>query len=489
MKRGGRPPLRLRCRAIVLGSALLLVGTLASGARAGTANTVDSATDATCRANEPSDSFSFPSTIAADGRHVLDGSGNPWLVVGDAGWSAIAELDRDEFDWYLDQLASMRFNAVLVSLIETSYSSHPPANHDGEVPFVGDLFQSRPNETYWELVDEYVAAAAARGITLLATPAYLGYATDGVAAAVAAATQRQMFDYGTFLGRRYADSPNIMWVVGGDRTDLSDAELAGMDAMAQGIRSVAPQLIAGHAAGGSTAADVYGEFDWLQVNTSYESEGDPAVAARRAVAQQPTRPTFSIEGVYEQERDDALPSGNALLRYQAYGAILSGGFGHVFGNNPRWHFGASNPYPYEGTWELSLEDPRGQLDRGTSHQCVVAKIVGGLPWANLQPDVDGLFVVGADGPEAAGVAAAFSTADSVGAVYVPSSDAGTVTVEVSALGTNSDIMIVRVDPTNGSVSDMARLPAASGEQPLPPPGTNANGDTDWLYIMSPAPTP
>ena len=52
-------------------------------------------------------------------------------------------------------------------------------------------------------------------------------------------------------------------------------------------------------------------------------------------------PFFLMESAYENEHD----AGEQRLRAQAYQAILSGAMGHLFGNNPIWHFDGAGPLP------------------------------------------------------------------------------------------------------------------------------------------------
>jgi Protein of unknown function (DUF4038)/Putative collagen-binding domain of a collagenase len=425
----------------------------------------------------------FPCMVSADGRYVLDGAGDPWFMVGDAGWSSLVMLSETESGHYFDALAAKGFNTVLVTLVETRYSNNPPYNLNGDAPFEDELFRSEPNEVYWRGLDAYVAQAAERGITLLATPAYLGYTGDGVADDVEDASNDEMAAYGEFLGDRYADAPNIIWVIGGDRSDVSSELLERMNGLATGIRARAGQLMSAHTAGGAPASDVYGSYPWLDLNNSYDITGAPAGAATASYEQLPVRPTFSIEGIYEQERDDPLPPGNQLLRYQAHGAVAAGSFGHVFGNNPRWHFQIDSPlHPYDGSWEDSLDDPDGDLDLGTQHMQRFAELWTSVPWQDLEPDRDDEFLVDGEGEGTEQAAARFDASSGVGVVYTVSKSA--ISLDLTTLSGVDEVVIRRFDPTSDATAELGTFPTRSTVE-LEHPGTNANGDADWLYIVEP----
>jgi hypothetical protein len=392
-------------------------------------------------------------------------------------------LDEAQIGRYFDALAMRGFNTVLVNVVESRYSNDAPRNLNGDSPFEDDMYRSAPDEAYWSWFDAYVAAAAERGITLLAAPAYLGYGDDGVAGDVEDASNEEMKAYGEFLGARYADSPNIIWLVGGDRTDVSSELLERMDSMATGIRARSGQLISAHTADGASAADVYGAYTWLDLNNSYDVTGAPVSAALAAYEQTPVRPTFSIEGIYEQERHDPLPTGDQLLRAQAHGAVAAGSFGHVFGNNPRWHFEIDEPlYPYEGTWEDSLDDPDGDLDLGTLHMQRFGELWTSMNWQDLQPDSGDDLLVGGEGEGSEQAAARFEAAAGVGVVYTVSPS--TISLDLSALAAVPDVRIRRLDPTSDDVIELGTFETAETIE-IEHPGANANGDDDWLYILEP----
>ncbi len=167
-------------------------------------------------------SAAFPLRVDPTGRFVVDQFGAPWPLVGDAAWSIIGTLTPAQVTWYLDQLEAHGINAILVSLIEGYYSENAPNTKAGDPPYVGDMFQSKPNPAYWAFVDDLVSEAAARGITILAVPLYVGWGDDGIGTQTLAASESQIEAYGEFLAQRYESSPNIIWVIGGDKGSIND---------------------------------------------------------------------------------------------------------------------------------------------------------------------------------------------------------------------------------------------------------------------------
>ena len=68
------------------------------------------------------------------------------------------------------------------------------------------------------------------------------------------------------------------------------------------------------------------------------------------------------------------------IRRQAYWAVLCGGFGHIFGNNPLWHFEGPSLYPFEGTWEQAMDLP------GSKSMMHWGKLFRSRRWFDLIPD-------------------------------------------------------------------------------------------------------
>jgi hypothetical protein len=61
---------------------------------------------------------SFPLRLKRGERYLVDSRGQPFLIHGDAAWSLLVQLKRDEVDDYLEDRVARGFNALLVNLIE-----------------------------------------------------------------------------------------------------------------------------------------------------------------------------------------------------------------------------------------------------------------------------------------------------------------------------------------------------------------------------------
>jgi hypothetical protein len=318
----------------------------------------------------------YPLQVGPTRRYLVDQRGDPFLMVGDAAWSIFVGLTKDEVLRYLDHRRQLGFNTLLTNLLEYRWSPDPPRNRFGDEPFAEPGNFSTLNPAYFDHARWVMDRAAERGFLVLLTPCYLGYAhagwpgsesqNQGWAGEVAKNGFAGCREYGRYVGGRFGDLDNIMWVVGGDR-DPGDLALE-MGQMAEGIRAAdARHPFTAHCAPESVPADVYKGESWLNVNNTYTYNIVHAQLYADYI-RIPAMPFFLMESSYENEHS----SSEVQLRRQAYWSILRGGFGHVFGCLPIW--------PFEAGWEDALDLP-GSL--GMSH---FARAFQGRRWWELVPE-------------------------------------------------------------------------------------------------------
>ena len=216
--------------------------------------------------------------------------------------------------------------------------------------------------------------------------------------------------YGRFLGERFRDLPNIVWVMGGDFAPPEEDRWTVTE-IAEGIREKDDKHpMTAHCARGESAADTFDKAKWLDVNTTYSSEKSLIDNLRTDYQRKTKRPFVLIEAIYENEHD-ATPE---LIRRQAYGAILSGACGEFIGNSPIWHFDGPGTSKPSTTWQKAL-DQRGSWDMIRWRNVFV-----GRPWHSLRPDEKNGIITDGRG-EGRSVTTTAATADGKLAIsYLPS---------------------------------------------------------------------
>jgi hypothetical protein len=413
----------------------------------------------------------FPLAVKPGERYLVDAAGRPFLIQGDAAWSLIAQLTREDVDLYLDDRHARGFNTILVSLIEAKFATNAPANAYGEPPFLTPGDYRTPNEAYFRHADWVLRRAAEKGFLVLLTPSYLGYdgGSEGWYEAMAANGRNRLRRYGEYLGRRYRDFSNILWVDGGDY-DPPNKSL--VRAIAQGIREHDPQAL--HTAHGSpetSALDYWQGEAWLQVNSVYTYGG--VYRAALSEYERPERmPFFLIESAYENEHEAT----EQRLRTQAYQAVLSGAAGQIFGNNPIWHFSSGGLYPAPVNWQQALHS------RGAQSMTHLHDLLMSLPWWQLTPDPSGNLLTAGMARGNKRAVAARSADRSFALIYLPTRR--TITVDLRQLA-GPCVSATWYDPADGRFSPVAGSPFRTSTSRLfgDDLGTNSSGFQDWVLVL------
>jgi hypothetical protein len=318
---------------------------------------------------------------------LVDQNSQPFLITGDTAWSMIAQLSQSEVDTYLTDRKNRGFNLVLVSLIEHKFALNAPANKAGVSPFTStgaDMFNT-PNESYFAHADYVIDKAKQLGITVLLAPTYVGYncGDEGWYAEIQNSTLTTMRNWGRYVGNRYKDRPNIIWMIGGDADPNACNLTTKLREVVAGIQEVdSVHLITAHNSPGQAAVDPWSDTDtWLNLNNiyTYSESYPPAITQYNNT---PTRPFFLVETYYENEHNVSL----LFLRMQAYWAVLSGGLaGQIFGACPMWHFNApagSSFCDSSTTWQNQLDSPGSQM------LPYVGRLFASRDFYKLSPDQD-----------------------------------------------------------------------------------------------------
>ncbi len=384
----------------------------------------------------------FPLSISSSGRYLEQADGVPFFIHGDTAWSICNQLTEAEVDTYLDDCQTKGFNTLVVELIERYATSQTPRhlNVDGVAPFnpMSPVDWATPVEAFWDRVDYIVNGCLARGILVLAFPAYSGYPgyDEGWDDEYNAESDADLQDYGTFLGNRYTQG-NIVWVGGGDKS-ITGTEQTKQLNIFSAIKAVQPNaLFTGH---GTTNSDTreFWSSSYTDMDLIYRWPGllnYPYEYVKISYDRTPAKPVFLFEGQYE---------GAAFAdqcRQQAFQSVLSGGCGHIYGHSGLWAFSAP---------AIDSTDWTTQLDATARVQMAYVKaLMTDHQWWKLEPKTDTSLISSSLSSNASRICPALASDGSFAMIFVPTST--TVTLVKSALSPSS-IRIRLYDPTNGTYS-------------------------------------
>jgi hypothetical protein len=431
----------------------------------------------------PASSFpAYPLKASSDGRYLVDKNGAPFLMVGDSPHTLICNLTTSDAALYLSNRASNGINTLWVELLCTTYVSGRPNGSliDGTtVPFTNTLAGgyydlTSPNESYWSHVDLIVNMAATNGIQLLLDSLETG---DWTSAALANGTNRCR-QYGQYLGSRYKDFTNIIWITGNDfqtwRTPIDDAVVK---AVALGILDRDTNHLQTVELDYSVSESLDDPNWWpvLGLNgvyTYYATYDETLLAYNKTNF----IPTFLLEAAYEYEAYHGVGGTPNNLRRQEYWSLLSGALaGHIYGNRWTWTF--------DSEWMSHLNTP------GMTHLGYFKSFFGNRPWYDLVPDQNhstltlgyGTYSGSSTLNEESDYATAARTDDAALAViYTPTNHS--LTIDLTRMAGPATARWF--DPSSGIYYVVSGSPFAdNGSKSFTPPGPNSDGDGDWVLVL------
>ncbi len=337
--------------------------------------------------------------VHPDGRFLMTAEGKPFFWLADTGWELFHRLTRDEARPYLANRSQKGFTVIqAVALAEFDGLRAP--NAYGDVPFA-DADPARPNEAYFAYVDELVRMAGEFNLYIGLLPTWGDKVTPMWGTGPVIFDEGSARAYGEWLGRRYADDTNIIWIIGGDRPPVHE----GQDwrpvwrAMAAGIRAGVggPCVITYHPPGGvdrSTSVHLHDE-EWLDFNMIQSGHGsghDTPVweAVARDYALTPVKPTVDAEPNYEDHPVNPWPSWNPAdgyyrdddVRRQSYRSVFAGGCGVTYGHHAVWQFCSPRYAPVnhpDRYWWEAIDRP------GVSHMIYLRRLMESRPYFAAHP--------------------------------------------------------------------------------------------------------
>ncbi|MBQ7063553.1 MAG: DUF4038 domain-containing protein [Firmicutes bacterium] len=327
--------------------------------------------------------WDFGALRPAAGRPYLVNGDKPFFWLGDTAWLMLHRLTLEQADLYLRNRAEKGFTVIQATILHHA----PGTNVYGQNPFV-DLDISKPDmeSGYWDYLDKVVRIAANYGIYMGLLPHW------GVFGRKGDYSLDQAEAYAEFLAKRYADAPNVIWIVGGD-TRGSDA-FAYWTRMGQTLRRLNPdKLITFHPFGRTTSIDYFPDGDWLdmhmfqsghrrydQVQLKAWDDNDRdgysfgednwryVERVHRLTAGRPNGPMPVLDGEPSYENiPQGLHSGaepcwrDQDVRRYAWWSVLAGACGFTYGHNAIMQFWATNDrmgnFACWETWMEAIHHP------------------------------------------------------------------------------------------------------------------------------------
>ena len=428
--------------------------------------------------------------ISDNNRYLVYENGNPFFYLGDTAWELFHRLNKEETEKYLENRRARGFTVIqAVVLAELDGLNTPSA--EGEKPLV-DNNPEQINEAYFSHVDWVVKKAEEKGIFIGMLPTWGDKWNKKWGVGPVVFTPENAAVFGEILGKRYRNSRNIIWILGGDRDVEEDVHGQIIRAMAAGVRKGdgGAHLITFHPQGGRGSAEYFHEDNWLDFNmrqnghnTRYTNVYENTLKDYRRT---PVKPVIDGEPIYEDHpiefaADRFGHSTSADVRRPLYWNLFSGAFGHTYGHHSVWQMWAPDKNPVNAPlmpWYEAIDQP------GAAQMQFGRRLMESRPFLTRIPD-DSVIVpdrVTTSVP-GAGLYRYVATRDSEGSyamVYAPTGRAFTVKMDAVK---GKEVTAWWFNPRNGEAVKIGVFPASGTHTFMPPqPGENL----DWVLVLDDA---
>jgi hypothetical protein len=436
--------------------------------------------------------------VSSNGRYFVTANNEPFFLVGDTVWSLALGLTEAEASTYLSARANQGFNTIfmdvvglkaIISGVSTDRSGNAPFNgtlsggqYDvSTVPAAGDTTSSAGR--YWAHIDKLLDMANDLGIVVVLDvfDTYSPWFSSDQHNGVSPNSVAKLTAYGQFLGKRYANQPNILWALGNDYQVTAQGN-TNMAAVIDGIKqfdTVHPFTIEQDQAQGFPAA----AFDngtlrsRLGYNGIYLYNTGPY---RSIYLGQYNRsdhgPIINAETGYEL--NSGIGSTPATVRKGHYVMLLSGSSGDIYGNERVGGAGfGTDAGPFASDWQQQL------TSQGGREMSYFGTFLDSIPWNNLVPDQTGVVFSGIGTPT--DYSGAWSTDGSLAVAYKPPSGTGNQSFTVNMAQFTGTVTARWFDPTTGTYTAIGTFPN-TGSHVFTTTGLNSASQNDWLLVLTTA---
>ena len=418
--------------------------------------------------------------VHPDKRFLCHADGTPFFYLGDTAWELFHRLDETEIDTYFENRREKGFNVIQAVILAELDGLNTP-NKNGDRPLL-DNDPRKPNEAYFAWVDKVIHKAAEKGMYIGLLP------TWGDKVDIQWGTGPVVFDtgnayaYGQYLGERYKNFPNIIWINGGDRSGGGKNKEI-WNALAKGIRSADNNhLMTFHPIGASTSGSWFHEHDWLDFNSCQTGHAYYTYDIfEKLIAgdynRQPTKPAINLEPCYEDHPVRGQPEGVDLwfdesnVRHALYWSLFSGAFGHTYGCHPIWQFMAPGYAPVGGVrnnWYDVLDLP------GAWDMIHARRLFESYDFFSRRPDNSIILTEQTDSKDFA----IATKGDGYAFVYLPHGN--NVEVSLEKIPGTKKIKLIWFNPRTGKKTRIGAK-ATKGSFVANPPSSGTNND--WILIM------
>ena len=297
--------------------------------------------------------------------------GTPFYYLADTAWELAHKLKRDEIERYMSIRKDQGFNVIqVVALAESdgigtpnAYGHFPFLMVNGEYKVCAD---TRSESNYWTDLDQIIQMAQNKDMFIALLPAWGDKFNKKHGIGPEIFNTENAYNYGKWIGDRYRNEWNLIWVLGGDRPLETEYHRNIINSMAEGIKDGDKKghLITFHPSGGKSSLEFVPNkeyIDFHSIQSGHGMESYTSYRLLRTTKKQEEKPVFDMESRYEKfpacfQKNYGYEWDASDIRQNNYWNMMEGVLGHTYGHGAVWCFNnkrsGENPY----LWHEVLED-------------------------------------------------------------------------------------------------------------------------------------
>lgn len=387
--------------------------------------------------------------ISKNSHYIVREDGAPFVWIGDTVWD-IENIPPSKWDQIFENRKRSGFTLIQIKLS----GQKSVQGFEG-----GDIL--KPKEEFWKTFpDSFIRKAADYGLYIGVAPFWSG--------AVKQESPERLRKFGKWLGARYADDDNIVWLTVGEAS-LAGLKESQVEALVKGIKEgdTGKKLVTVHMGvpvpGTSVAGYDFVDFHSWQTGQSERSKLKKGQTVWSVMEddwrRSPPKPTIVIEANYEGK---GPYTSSWVVRRTAYFTVFGGAFGHTYGAAPLHDGkGVEKCLRYEGGAQMGI----------------LGRLLLKFPATSRIPAQEMI----TDGQSDSYDSHVQASRDAVGRyalVYV--ADGHPFALDLSTMS-ESSMQTYWVDPRNGSVRKGGVATRGKKVQ-FDPPGETAEGN-DWVLML------
>jgi hypothetical protein len=439
---------------------------------------------------EPLDFSRGKLIVSENKRFLVFEDGTPFFYLGDTAWELFHRLNKQETEQYLENRRARGFTVIQAVVLAELDGLNTP-NAEGEVPLI-DNNPEKINEAYFRHVDWVIKKAEEKGMFIGLLPTWGDKWNKKWGVGPVVFTPANASGFGEILGKRYKNTPNIIWIVGGDRPLEEEVHKQIVNSMAKGLRTgdEGAHLITFHPSGGQGSSQYLHEEEWLDFNMRQNGHNPNYSGVYENTLKDynltPIKPVIDGEPIYEDHpiQFNAKENGHSTsadVRRPLYWNLFSGAFGHTYGHHSVWQMWQPGRNPVNFPlmpWYEAIDQP------GAEQMQFGRRLMESRPFLTRIPDdsviVPDEVITSVPGAGRYRFVATRDTEGSYAMVYAPVGRKFSVRMDVIS---DKNVIAWWFSPRNGQVQRIGKF-TNEGIQEFTPPGPGEN--FDWVLVLDSA---